>query len=177
MRRCVWFGDRLVYPCCAGHLGCAGAAGEAPLVRGAVRFHDLRHGSAGLSKAARQDTKIISDLLGHHRTSFTDDVYVNVFPDVAREAAEERVAIMPRQRLSPGSQRWRAAALVRSGPAAQAMVPVLVPRAAPTRLAIPPRIPPAARAPPQVHVRRVAAGSGWPRKAPASQNMTVILPT
>jgi site-specific recombinase XerC len=56
----------------------------------AIRFHDLRHGAASLSKAARQDTKIISDLLGHHRTSFTDDVYVHVFPDVAKEAAEAR---------------------------------------------------------------------------------------
>jgi hypothetical protein len=61
------------------------------------RTHDLRHGAASLSKAARQDTKIISELLGHHRTSFTDDVYVHVFPDVAKEAAEARAAVVPRR--------------------------------------------------------------------------------
>jgi integrase len=63
----------------------------------AIRFHDLRHGAASLSKAARQDTKIISELLGHHRASFTDDVYVHVFPDVAKEAAEARAAVVPRR--------------------------------------------------------------------------------
>jgi integrase len=62
-----------------------------------IRFHDLRHGAASLSKAAGQDTKIISELLGHHRTSFTDDVYTNVFPDVAKAAAEARAAVVPRR--------------------------------------------------------------------------------
>ncbi len=64
----------------------------------AIRFHDLRHGAASLSKAAGHDTKIISDLLGHSRTSFTDDVYVNLFPEIAREAAEARAAVVPRTR-------------------------------------------------------------------------------
>ena len=36
-------------------------------------------------------------LRGHHRTSFTDDVYVHVFPDVAKEAAEARAAVVPRK--------------------------------------------------------------------------------
>ena len=44
-----------------------------------VRFHDLRHGAASLCKAARLDTKFISALLGHSRTSFTDATYVLVF--------------------------------------------------------------------------------------------------
>jgi integrase len=35
-----------------------------------IRFHDLRHGAA--SMAAGLDTKYISALLGHSRTSFTD---------------------------------------------------------------------------------------------------------
>jgi integrase len=67
----------------------------------AIRFHDLRHGAASLSKAAGQDTKIISELLGHNRTSFTDDVYTNVFPDVAKAAAEARAAVVPRSRPRP----------------------------------------------------------------------------
>jgi integrase len=64
----------------------------------AIRFHDLRHGAASLSKAAGQDTKIISELLGHQRTSFTDEVYIHVFPDVAKAAAEGRAAVVPRRR-------------------------------------------------------------------------------
>jgi len=58
-----------------------------------VRFHDLRHGAASLCKAAKLDTKYITALLGHCRTSFTDDVYVTLFPEVAAEAA---AAVVPR---------------------------------------------------------------------------------
>ena len=54
----------------------------------AVRFHDLRHGAASLCKAAGVDTKLISAMLGHSRTSFTDATYVLVFPEVAKAAAE-----------------------------------------------------------------------------------------
>jgi integrase len=57
-----------------------------------VRFHDLRHGAASLCKAAGVDTKLISAMLGHSRTSFTDATYVLVFPEVAKAAA----AVVPR---------------------------------------------------------------------------------
>lgn len=63
-----------------------------------VRFHDLRHGAASLCKAAGLDTKFISALLGHSRTSFTDATYVLVFPEVAKAAAEAAAAIVPRKR-------------------------------------------------------------------------------
>jgi integrase len=62
-----------------------------------VRFHDLRHGAASLAKAVGLDSKYIAALLGHARSSFTDDVYVTLFPEVAREAAEAAAAIVPRQ--------------------------------------------------------------------------------
>jgi integrase len=62
-----------------------------------VRFHDLRHGAASLCKAAHLDTKFISTLLGHSRTSFTDATYVLVFPEVAKAAAEAAAAAMPRR--------------------------------------------------------------------------------
>lgn len=62
-----------------------------------VRFHDLRHGAASLCKAAGLDTKFISELLGHARTSFTDDVYVLLFPEVAAAAAESAAAVVPRK--------------------------------------------------------------------------------
>lgn len=61
-----------------------------------VRFHDLRHGAASLCKAAGLDSKFISALLGHSRTSFTDATYVLVFPEVLKEAAEAAAAIVPR---------------------------------------------------------------------------------
>jgi integrase len=62
-----------------------------------VRFHDLRHGAASLCKAAGLDTKYISALLGHSRSSFTDDTYVLLFPEVARAAAESAAAVVPRR--------------------------------------------------------------------------------
>jgi integrase len=63
-----------------------------------VRFHDLRHGTASLMKAAKTDTKIISAMLGHSRTSFTDSQYVTLFPEVQRAAADAAAAIVPRRR-------------------------------------------------------------------------------
>jgi hypothetical protein len=36
-------------------------------------------------------------LLGHARTSFTDDVYVLLFPEVAKAAAEAAAAVVPRR--------------------------------------------------------------------------------
>lgn len=60
-----------------------------------VRFHDLRHGAASLCKAAGLDTKYISEMLGHSRTSFTDATYVLLFPDVAKTAAEAAAAVVP----------------------------------------------------------------------------------
>jgi integrase len=67
-----------------------------------IRFHDLRHGAASLCKAAGVDTKIISAMLGHSRTSFTDSVYVSVWPDVQREAAEAAAAVVPRRSRAGG---------------------------------------------------------------------------
>jgi integrase len=63
-----------------------------------VRFHDLRHGAASFSKAAGNDTKYISAMLGHARTSFTDATYVTLFPDVARAAAEAAASVVPESR-------------------------------------------------------------------------------
>jgi integrase len=62
-----------------------------------VRFHDLRHGTASLMKAAKIDTKIISAALGHSRTSFTDSQYVSLFPAVQKAAAEAAAAVVPRR--------------------------------------------------------------------------------
>lgn len=65
-----------------------------------VRFHDLRHGTASLMKAAKTDTKFISAMLGHSRTSFTDSQYVSLFPDVQKAAAEAAAALVPRKSIA-----------------------------------------------------------------------------
>jgi integrase len=65
-----------------------------------VRFHDLRHGAASLAKAAGLDSKYIAALLGHARSSFTDDVYVLLFPEVANAAAEAAAAVVPRKGIA-----------------------------------------------------------------------------
>jgi integrase len=67
-----------------------------------VRFHDLRHGTASLMKAAKQDTKYISAMLGHSRTSFTDSQYVSLFPEIQKAAADAAAAMVPRKRAAEG---------------------------------------------------------------------------
>jgi integrase len=63
-----------------------------------VRFHDLRHGTASLLKAAGVDTKVISAILGHSKTSFTDSVYVTLFPEIEQAASDAAAAVVPRRR-------------------------------------------------------------------------------
>jgi integrase len=61
-----------------------------------VRFHDLRHGAASFCKAAGLDSKYIAALLGHSRYSFSEDVYVTLFPEIMTAAAEAAAAVVPR---------------------------------------------------------------------------------
>jgi hypothetical protein len=68
-----------------------------------VRFHDLRHGTASLLKAANVDTKIISAVLGHAKTSFTDSQYVTLFPEVEAAAAAAADALVPRKTVADKS--------------------------------------------------------------------------
>lgn len=63
-----------------------------------IRFHDLRHGAATLSLAANVDIKVVSETLGHAKSSFTRDTYTSVIPEVAQAAAEAVAAIVPRSR-------------------------------------------------------------------------------
>ncbi len=65
-----------------------------------IRFHDLRHGAATLSLAAGVEMKVISENLGHSKSSFTRDTYTSVIPQVAQAAAEAVAAIVPRTRRS-----------------------------------------------------------------------------
>ena len=64
-----------------------------------IRFHDLRHGAATLSLAGGVDMKVVSETLGHAKSSFTSDVYTSVIPEVHRAAAEAVAAVVPLARL------------------------------------------------------------------------------
>lgn len=52
-----------------------------------LNFHGLRHGAATMLLAAKVPSKVISDILGHASTSFTEDVYTVVAEELAEEAA------------------------------------------------------------------------------------------
>jgi integrase len=65
-----------------------------------VRFHDLRHGAASICKAAGLETKVISAILGHTRTSFTDATYVFLFPEVAQAGMDAAAKLVPRSARS-----------------------------------------------------------------------------
>ncbi|MEU8251986.1 site-specific integrase [Nonomuraea sp. NPDC048916] len=62
-----------------------------------VRFHDLRHGAATMLHAAGVSMKVISEILGHARESFTSEVYVSVAEELQEEAAQAIAAFVPRK--------------------------------------------------------------------------------
>jgi integrase len=62
-----------------------------------VRLHDLRHGFATALLKAGVNVKIVSEALGHSRSSFTMDVYQHVLPGMGEQAAEAiEAALGPR---------------------------------------------------------------------------------
>ncbi len=62
-----------------------------------IRFHDLRHGAASMLRAAKVEIKVISEILGHASTSFTDDVYTVVAEELAQQAAHAISTSVPRR--------------------------------------------------------------------------------
>ncbi|MFF7452885.1 tyrosine-type recombinase/integrase [Kitasatospora sp. NPDC008115] len=62
-----------------------------------VRLHDLRHLAATLALLAGVDVRVVSEMLGHSNTSITRDIYQTVLDDLAREAAEAVVSLVPRR--------------------------------------------------------------------------------
>jgi integrase len=68
-----------------------------------IRFHDLRHGAASMLRAAKVEIKVISEILGHASTSFTDDVYTVVAEELAEQAALAISAFVPRRSHQSGS--------------------------------------------------------------------------
>lgn len=79
-----------------------------------IRLPDLRHVAATLMLSAGVDVKVVSETLGHSDTRITRDIYQSVLDDLARDAAEKVVQLVPRSRgrlsivgndESPGSNR------------------------------------------------------------------------
>lgn len=63
-----------------------------------IRLHDLRHVAATLMLAAGIDIKVVSETLGHSDTRITRDTYQSVLDDLARDAAEKVVQLVPHAR-------------------------------------------------------------------------------
>ena len=59
-------------------------AGDAVRVR---MVHDLRHGFATALLRAGVNVKVVSEALGHSRSSFTLDVYAHVLPGMGEQVA------------------------------------------------------------------------------------------
>ena len=62
-----------------------------------IRLHDLRHGAATLALAGGANLKVVSEMLGHSTIAITADTYTSVLSEVAREAAEAAVRLVPRR--------------------------------------------------------------------------------
>lgn len=54
-----------------------------------IRFHDLRHTHATLLLLAGVNLKVVSERLGHSKTTFTADTYAHVLPQMQQEAVEK----------------------------------------------------------------------------------------
>jgi integrase len=52
-----------------------------------IRFHGLRHTAATLALLAGVPVKVVSERLGHSKTSITLDLYSHVVPGMGKDAA------------------------------------------------------------------------------------------
>jgi len=68
-----------------------------------IRLHDLRHLAATLALLAGVDPKVVSEMLGHSDTAITRDIYQTVLEEIAREAAEAVVKLVPRKTVHPST--------------------------------------------------------------------------
>jgi len=64
-----------------------------PLLKAAecpnIHFHDLRHTYASLSLADCVPIKVVSDTMGHSRSSVTMDIYAHMLPSQEQLAADQ----------------------------------------------------------------------------------------
>lgn len=61
-----------------------------------IRFHDLRHTYATLALANGVPIRVVSDTMGHSRSSVTIDTYAHVLPSQERLAADQMDAVFGR---------------------------------------------------------------------------------
>jgi integrase len=59
-----------------------------------IKFHATRHTAATLALAAKVDTKVVSETLGHSTTRITEDLYQHVSVQMQVGAAETVVALL-----------------------------------------------------------------------------------
>ncbi len=62
-------------------------SGVEPILIPGIRFHDLRHTAASILLASGVSPKVVSERLGHSKTSMTLDVYSHVLPGQQEQAA------------------------------------------------------------------------------------------
>ena len=59
-----------------------------------ITFHGLRHTSATLALVAGVPVKVVSERLGHSKTSITLDLYSHVVPSLSQDAAARIGALL-----------------------------------------------------------------------------------
>lgn len=59
-----------------------------------LRFHDLRHTCATLLLSESVNVKVVSEMLGHARTTITLNIYSHVLPDIQDSAADAMEAAL-----------------------------------------------------------------------------------
>jgi integrase len=57
-----------------------------------IRLHDVRHSAVTAMLRSGIPVKVVAEGVGHASTSFTQDVYASVLPDMQRDAAERLAA-------------------------------------------------------------------------------------
>jgi integrase len=66
-----------------------------------IRLHDVRHSAVTAMLRSGVGVKVVAERVGHASTSFTQDVYAWVLPDMQRDAAERMAAaVQPRDSVT-----------------------------------------------------------------------------
>ncbi len=68
-----------------------------------IRLHDLRHLAATLALLADIDIRVVAEMLGHSDAHVTRDIYQSILDDLAHEAAEAVVKLVPRKMAFRGT--------------------------------------------------------------------------
>ena len=61
---------------------------------GHLRIHELRHTCASLLLAQKAHPKVVQEILGHSQIAVTLDIFLNLIPGLAAEAAQKIDAVL-----------------------------------------------------------------------------------